>query len=237
MFTIIKRELLYYFYTSTAYAFLGIFISLAGLLYSLLNLIPLSSDIPGFLSQLNVVCLFLLPILTMNSFSKEFKQGTNKLLFSAPIPKHGIVLGKFFAAFNIVIIALFSTFIFVIFTKYYGEIYWAETLLAYLGIILNCILFLSLDLFIASICKNQIAAAIASFASNLFLWFIDLLPKNNVLSTQFLSFISPYHRLTPFMIGQLSYANIVYFIVFSIILVHACTLYLQYLLLGGAKHA
>ena len=52
MFTIFKRDFLAYFRTPVGYVFMGVFLTLSGLIFYLYNLQNLSGDLLTFLSQL-----------------------------------------------------------------------------------------------------------------------------------------------------------------------------------------
>ena len=52
-----------------------------------------------------LLMLVLVPLLTMASFSGERRQGTLALYYSAPVPLHALVLGRFFAALCVLGIA------------------------------------------------------------------------------------------------------------------------------------
>ncbi len=231
---IVKKELIQYFHTSIAYIFIGMFMLLAGLLYGLINLANLSGDIPGFLGQFAVLCIILIPILSMRMFCKEFQDGTHKLLFSSPIKTSHIVLGKYLSGILIILLSIVLSLVFIAITAIYGQVFWAETMLAYLGFFLLCILFLSIDMFVSSFAKKQITSILLCFGINLILWFLDIIARGAAESYRgILSFLSPYQRLHSFMLGQLSFANIAYFIFVSSIFVLASISRLNWLQFGG----
>lgn len=210
------------------------FLLLAALLYGLINLANQSSDLPGFLGQFSILSILLMPVLTMRMFCKEFQDGTHKLLFSTPIHTSDIVLGKFLAAMTILLLSFGLSLIFVWITAIYGAVYPAETILAYVGLLCINVLFLSIDMFISSFAKKQFSAILFGFGINLFLWFVDLLGTGSQVGlANFLAFLSPYQRVKPFMIGQLSYASIAYFILLTIIFVLASINRLNFLVFGG----
>ncbi|MDY6072758.1 MAG: ABC transporter permease [Eubacteriales bacterium] len=234
MFAIYKKELKIYFSTAIGYVFLGIYMLLAGLLYALINLASLSGDIPSFLGQFSIIQLFLIPMLSMGFFAKEYNEGTSKLLFSAPIKSSDIVLGKFLAGLTMIILSCTFSLVFIIITAIYGEVYIAETLLAYCGFFLLSVFILSIDTFLSSFAVNQITAIIISFAINLMLWLIDLINiDTTTIAGKILAFISPYKRVSSFMLGQLSIANLLYFLLFSYIFLWACVLNINTHIYGG----
>ncbi|NMD38846.1 MAG: ABC transporter permease subunit [Christensenellaceae bacterium] len=233
---ILKKELNIYFKTPIAYVFIGMLISIGSIIFVAQNINNLSSDIPGFLAQLNTILIFLIPVLTMRMFCTEFSYGTNKLLFSNPISVIDIVLGKYISALIVFIVSAVLSLVFVFFTFIYGKIYFSEIALAYSGFILQAAALIAVDMFASSFSKNQIVAVIMAFGINIFLWIIDILSKSSMgFITKILNFISLYKRMEPFIIGQLSYASIAFFILFSICFILATIYRLNRVLYGGFR--
>ncbi len=58
--------------------------------------------ITPLLSNLSVVLVILVPMITMRSFAEGRSQGTYELLFTSPLKVHEIVLGKYLAACAVV---------------------------------------------------------------------------------------------------------------------------------------
>jgi len=117
------------------------------------------------------IFMFLIPAITMRSFSEERKDGTFELLATRPLSDWQIVLGKFLASLSIVILALLPTSIYYI-TVYQlgiikGNIDTGAVMGSYLGLILLGAAFTSIGIFASSLGKNQIIA----FTVSLFLCF------------------------------------------------------------------
>ena len=64
---------------------------------------------------------------------------------------------------------------------------------------------------------NQVTAAVMAFGANLLLWMLDLLQDavSFVPLQKALSFLSLYKRSEPFLMGQLSFAGVGYFLSFA----------------------
>ncbi len=60
-----------------------------------------------------LVMLLLVPAITMRSFAEEFDSGTIEFLLTKPLSDSDILLGKFFASYSIVIIAILPTTIYI----------------------------------------------------------------------------------------------------------------------------
>lgn len=216
MLTIFKREFLAYFRTPVGYVFLGVFTALSGVIFYLSNLYTLSGELLIFLSQLTLLVMLLTPVLTMRLLCEERQRRTDQLLLTSPVSLWRIVLGKYLAASAVLGIAIGLTNVCTLIIAMYGQVYPGEWFVGYLGLMLQSMSFLALDLFVTGFTKNQVSAAIVAFGANFVLWMIDMLADKVTLSfvSSSLTFVSLYDRYEPFIIGQLSFASLLYFVTF-----------------------
>jgi ABC-2 type transport system permease protein len=214
--TIFKREFLAYFRTPIGYVFIGVFTALSGVIFYLNNLSSLTGELLIFLSQLTLLVMLLTPVLTMRLLCEERQRRTDQLLLTSPVSLGQIVLGKYLAAAAVMGIAIALTNVCTLVIALYGTVYPGEWFVGYLGFTLQSLAFLALDMFVTGFTKNQVPAAIAAFAANFLLWMVDLLADKVTVPfiADSLSFISLYGRYEPFIIGQLSYASLLYFVTF-----------------------
>ena len=212
MLAIWKRELQSYFYTPVGYVFMGVFLALSGTFFYMLILGSRSSDVLTFLGQLSYLWMLLSPVLTMRLLAEEKQKRTDQLLLTSPVSLPVIVLGKYLAAFTVMIFTVLLTLIYVLIIAMYGAVYPSELLVGYLGFILQGGAFLALDLFISGCASSQVTAAVTAFGVNLALWLLDLLAGSMTQSwaRDVLYFFSLYDRYNPFLMGQLSFASIGY---------------------------
>lgn len=212
MLAIWKRELQSYFYTPVGYVFMGVFLALSGTFFYMLILGSRSSDVLTFLGQLSYLWMLLSPVLTMRLLAEEKQKRTDQLLLTSPVSLPGIVLGKYLAAFTVMIFTVLLTLIYVLIIAMYGAVYPSELLVGYLGFLLQGGAFLALDLFISGCASSQVTAAVTAFGVNLALWLLDLLAGSMTQSwvRDVLYFFSLYDRYNPFLMGQLSFASIGY---------------------------
>ena len=98
MFTIFKRDFLAYFRTPVGYVFMGVFLTLSGLIFYLYNLQNLSGDLLTFLSQLTLLVMLLSPLLTMRLICEDRQKRTDQLIFTSPAGLGSVVLAKYLAA-------------------------------------------------------------------------------------------------------------------------------------------
>jgi ABC-2 type transport system permease protein len=108
------------------------------------------------------IILFLIPALTMRSFSDEYKAGTIEVLFTLPLKDREIILGKFFASTLIVVFAIFPTLLYVItlasLSVIKNNVDTGAIIGSYIGLLFLCGAFTSIGLFASSISNNQVIA-------------------------------------------------------------------------------
>ena len=110
------------------------------------------------------ILIFLIPAVTMRSFSDEKKQGTLELLLTKPISLWEIVGGKFLGAFFLIVIALIPTIIYVMAIYYLGmpegNIDFGSTVGSYIGLLFLIASYTAIGIFCSSLSDNQIIAFI-----------------------------------------------------------------------------
>ena len=123
---IYRREMQSYFYTPAAYVFLGVFLALGSVFFCIGNLAARSSDLLALLGQLGYVWMLLSPVLTMRLIAGEKRQHTDQMLFASPCPIGGLVLGKYFAACSVLLLAILLSLFFPLIVLLYGRLYVPE---------------------------------------------------------------------------------------------------------------
>ena len=216
MITIFKREFLAYFRTPVGYVFLGVFTALSGVIFYLGNLATLSGELLIYLSQLTMLTMLLTPVLTMRLLCEERQRRTDQLLLTSPVSLTAIVLGKYLAAATVLGLAVLLTHVYVLIIGLYGTLYAGEWFVGYLGLMLQGLSFLALDLLMTCFASSQLSAATGAFGANFVLWLLDLLAQYAPIGAlgDALRFMSLYRRYEPFILGQLSFANILFFLSF-----------------------
>lgn len=229
MLAIYKREMQSFFLTPVGYVFIGIFMTISGAMFYVTNLSTRSSDILGFLGQLTFVWMLVSPILTMRLLAEERQKKTDQLLLTSPVSQTGIVVGKYFAACTVLIGTVLLVNVYTVVIMIYGQVFFGEWLIGMLGFILQGCAFLALDLFISGLMQNQVTASVCAFGANLFLWVIDIISTQVTLPIieNAFTFLSLYKRYEPFLMGQLSYASILYDLAFILFFLMAAVHHLD----------
>ena len=211
---IFKRELQSYFYTAGAYVYMLVFFALGSVFFAVGNLAAHSSDLTGFLLNMGYLWMLLTPVLTMHAYAGERKSRTDQLLLTSPVSLSGIVLGKYLAGTVVLLLSGALSLIYPLAIGLWGKLYGGEMLCGYLGFLLQGCAFLAIDMYVSAQCRTPATAAVWAFGVNLLLWLTDVL--NSAVSigwiNRVLRAVSLYMRASPFQQGQLSLANIVYFL-------------------------
>src|SRR6476660_8152706 len=121
-------------------------------------------------SNISVIGLFLIPMITMRLFAEEKRSGTIELLVTSPIRDLEIIIGKWLAAMLLYCCLLLFTVVHFLFLFKYGNPDWKPILIAYLGLLLEAGAMLAIGTFISSLTKNQIIAGASTFAVLILLW-------------------------------------------------------------------
>jgi len=124
-------------------------------------------------SNVLVVLLFTLPLITMRTYAEEKRSGTMELLLTSPLTDLQIVFGKFLGAMGLIAAMLAITLPHIGILFWYADPEWKPIVTTYLGFFLMAGCFVSIGLFISSVTRNQIIAGMATFAVFLLLWVID----------------------------------------------------------------
>ncbi len=180
MLAVFRRELKAYFASPIGFVFVGFFILIAGVFFSISNLLSGNPNFTGVLSSLTFVFLFLVPILTMRLLTEEMRQKTDQLLITSPLSITGIVMGKYLAAIGVFVITLLITVLFPLIMSGYAllGLGWWEILGGYIGFLLMGCAFISVGLFFSSLTDNQLIAAMYTFAALLLIWILDFVAQS-----------------------------------------------------------
>jgi ABC-2 type transport system permease protein len=166
-----------------------------------------------------VIFIFLISAITMRSFSEEKKTGTFETLTTKPISDMGIIMGKFFAALTIVVLAILPTLLY-----YYtvhklsvpvGNIDTGALIGSYIGLLLLSAGYISIGLFSSIITDNQIVSFILSMFLCFFIFTVfDFLGsfewlKNNNFFVEWLGINYHYKNISR---GVVDTRDILYFV-------------------------
>lgn len=169
--SILLREIKSFFGSPIGYLVIAIFLLLNGLFlwvfegdFNILN--SGFADLGPFFTISPWILIFLIPAVTMRSFSDEKKQGTIELLMTKPLTVWQIVGGKFLGAFLLIVIAIIPTVIYVFVISSLGNpegnIDMGSTLGSYFGLLFLIAGYTAIGIFTSTLSENQIVSFILS---------------------------------------------------------------------------
>ncbi|WP_375324261.1 gliding motility-associated ABC transporter permease subunit GldF [Flagellimonas sp. GZD32] len=167
MFAIFKREVRSFFTSPIGYLIVGSFLLLNGLFLWVFkgeyNIFDYGfADLSNFFLLAPWIFIFLIPAITMKSFSEERKMGTLELLLIKPISVWKLVLGKFWGAFLLCVIAVIPTIVYVFAISDLGIIsgnYDLGVVMgSYFGLLFLISCYTAIGIFASTLSDNQIIA-------------------------------------------------------------------------------
>mgnify|MGYP006167234693 FL=1 len=165
------REIKSFFGSPIGYLVIAVFLLLNGLFlwvfdgdFNILN--SGFADLSPFFKLAPWILIFLIPAVTMRSFSDENKQGTIELLFTKPLSIWEIVGGKFLGAFILIVLAILPTLVYVWIIsslgKPVGNIDMGSTMGSYFGLLFLIAAYTAIGIFTSTLSDNQIVAFIVA---------------------------------------------------------------------------
>jgi ABC-2 type transport system permease protein len=232
---VFKRELKSYFATPLAYVFLVIFLFFAGYLTFKQGFFEMrQADMRTFFMNLPLLFVFMVPAVAMRLWAEERKVGSIELLFTLPITIRQAVLGKFFAAWLFLAIALALTFPMVITVCYLGDPDAGLIVTGYIGSLLMAGGFLAIGCFFSAVSKNQVISFVLSVVVCAVLVYAGMPTTMNYLSTfmpaglvsaiEGMSFQGHFESIQK---GVLEFKDLAYFVLIIAGWIAACTIVLD----------
>ena len=163
MFAIYKKELKNYFINMTGYIFIGFMLAITGIFTTLINLISTYPSFENVLSNITIVFLLIIPILTMRSVAEERHSKTDQLLYSLPVSVTQIVLAKYLAMFTVFLIPVGIIGLYPLILSIFGTVYLGTAYGALLGFTLLGGALIAVGMFMSSLTESQVIAAVTSF--------------------------------------------------------------------------
>lgn len=164
-------------------------------------------------SNISVIALFLIPMITMRLFAEEKRTGTIELLLTSPVHDSEVILGKFLGAMLLYIALLVISFLSLVLLFVYGKPDWRPIAVGYLGLLLQGGALLAIGTFISNCTKNQIVAGVAGFAICLMLWILNWLSEfGNSITERLLAYLAVTSHFDSFSKGVLDSKDIIYYV-------------------------
>lgn len=230
-FTIARKELTSYFRSPIAYGVMAFFALIAGYFFyaSVLYFVRrgIESSMMGqsfpmdmnefvirpFFSNVGVIALFLIPMITMRLFAEEKRSGTIELLLTSPVHDMETILGKFLGATALYTSMLLISALSMALLFAYGKPDWKPILVGYLGLLLQGGALLAIGTFISNCTKNQIVAGVAGFAVCLMLWILNWVSEfDSSAISKVISYVAVTSHFDSFSKGVIDSRDVVYYL-------------------------
>ena len=169
MWPVCKKEFRQFFSSLTGYIAIVVFLLINGLFLFVFpdsNILDFGyATLDRFFELAPWILLFLIPAITMRSFSDEFRAGTFEILRTKPLTTWQLVAGKFMGSFLVVLIALLPTILYVgtiNSLSVQGGIDVGGTVGSYVGLIFLSAVFIAISICCSSLTNNAVVAFILS---------------------------------------------------------------------------
>jgi ABC-2 type transport system permease protein len=224
---ILLREIKSFFGSPIGYLVIGLFLLLNGLFlwvfegdFNILN--SGFADLNPFFTLAPWILLFLIPAVTMRSFSDEKKQGTIELLLTKPLSIWEIVNGKFLGSLLLITIAILPTILYIIALQPLGlpegNLDFGSTIGSYFGLMFLIAAYTAIGIFTSTLSENQIVAFLLSVLVCFIFYFgfEGISSFSPIFSDTIASFGMDYHYKS-ISRGIIDTRDIIYFISVSVL--------------------
>jgi ABC-2 type transport system permease protein len=182
---VFKREFLSYFRTPVAYVFLVVYlVASVGLAWFVGDFFKVNlATLDRYFQFQPWIFLFLIPAVGMRLWSEEKRSGTFELLFTLPLTPLEAVLGKFFAGWAFLTLAIALSFPMVCTVGFLGRPDWGVIASSYLGTALMAGAYLGVCSLTSALTRNQVISFVISVLVCLVLVFLGWSVFNGLLSS------------------------------------------------------
>lgn len=213
MSAILKRELSSYFSSAVAYVVMAVYFFFSGMFFYIICIESDSASLSYVLGNMFMIILFIIPIITMKTFSEEKRQRTDQALLTSPASLFEIVMGKFLGAFILYAICSLIFLVYAVVISFFTTPQWSVILCTELGLLLLGAALIAINVFISSLTESMIIAAVAGMGIGLLIYMLNSF--SSYVSISWLStiitkidFLTYY---TNFTYGMLSISDVIFF--------------------------
>ena len=167
--------------------------------------------VAGYFQTSGLIMLLITPFLTMRLVSTEAQSGTLRLLLSSPVSAIGIVMGKFaglylYALIILALVALIPASLAIGTTLDFGQL-----ATAMIGLALLLASFVALGLFISSLFRQAVIAAVTTLLLLLMIWTAHLAGAADT-TVHIAAWLSAMMHYNSFTEGMFSSVDLIYFL-------------------------
>lgn len=232
IFTIAGRELKHLFLSPLAWCVLAViqfivawlflvqvdnFLKFAPTLAGMANAPGVTDAIAApMFSTAAVIMLLVVPIMSMRLIAEERRSGTLSLLLSAPVSMTEIVLGKYLGLLIFLLIMLGLITLMPLSLAVGTHLDYGKLFAGVLGLALLLGAFAAAGLFISTLTKQPVVAAISSFGLLLLLWIISWAGSGDAQYSSVFHYLSLVDHYSSLLSGSFNSTDVIYYVLFML---------------------
>jgi len=162
------------------------------------------------------VMLLVIPLLSMRLVAEERRNGTLALLLSAPVSMTDIVLGKYLGLMIFLFVMVLLTTLMPLSLELGTHLDYGRLAGGVLGLTLLVGAFASAGLYMSTLTRQPVVAAVSGFGLLLFLWIINAFAKGDNRFTGMLHYLSLIDHYDALMRGAFNSSDAVYYLLFIV---------------------
>ena len=161
-----------------------------------------------------IILLLTVPLLSMRLLSEERRSGSLALLLSAPVSSTEIVLGKYLGLLGFLGCAVLMLLLMPLSLSLGTALDWGVLVAHVLGLLLLAGAFGAAGLYISSLSRQPVVAAMGSFGLLLFLYIVNMLSQGDARLSGILHYLSLTDHYSAFLYGGFDTADVAYYLLF-----------------------
>ena len=162
----------------------------------------------------SIVLLLIVPLLSMRLVAEERRSGSIALLLSAPVRMTEIVLGKFLGLFGFLAIMVGLISLMPLSLSLGTHLDYGKLAACILGLLLLVGAFAAAGLYMSTLTRQPVVAAVSSFGLLLFLWIVNWLSQSNVHYSAALHYLSLVDHYSSLLRGSFDSSDVIYYLLF-----------------------
>lgn len=161
-----------------------------------------------------IIMLAVMPILTMRTFAEERLNRTLTVLTSAPVSIPQVVLGKYFGLLLLVLVMVAMISLMPLSLMLGTSLDWGKLLASMLGLFLLLASFAAAGMFLSSLTRQPIIAAVSTFGLLLFLVILYISGNSQGSGSELFIYLSHFGHFLSFLEGLFDSSDLVYYLLF-----------------------
>ena len=229
--TIAKRDFRSYFASPVAYIVIALLLLISGFMFQniLVSFIQRAMTYQQFnmgkqisltegviqplFGSINMIFLFLFPMITMRLVAEERKNETLPLIFTSPITMLEFILGKFLSSVMLILVILALTTVYPAILFVFGNPEIGPIIGSYVGTLLMISCYLSMGLLFSAMTDNQLVAGALTFAGSLLFWIINWASQSvDSVTGEILNYLSLINHYNSFTQGLLNSSDVIFYL-------------------------